>query len=241
MQVRNKFIGLCAAVTICAGAASAGTVVVNGDEWTLSNTGFANSVGTDVFVSNMVAEFGTSIHAYSTNFGYTQSALATAMTNAGATYTTGTGIGFDLATLSAYDAIFLGGNYLSAPQLGTLSAYVSAGGNVLISGGTGWGGAAAEAAAWNPFLSPFGINLSAPYAGYVGTVSPGGDPLFAGVTSIYVNNGNTMLSGAICCSETDVFAVARIDTPSVPLPATGVLLGGAFAAVAAARRLKRRA
>jgi len=142
------------------GSAVAGTIVVANDEWELSNTGFANASGTGTFVANLVAEFGPKIHAYSTNFGFTGSSLALAMSTHGATYTTGTGVTFDLATLATYDAIFLGGDYLSAAQVAILQSYVAGGGGVYIAAGTGNGGPVVEAAAWNPFLALYGLSFA---------------------------------------------------------------------------------
>ena len=43
--------------------------------------------------------------------------------------------------------------------------YVNAGGNVYLAGGTGAGGAAAEAAQWNTFLNYFGLGFEPSYNG----------------------------------------------------------------------------
>jgi len=231
--LRTKLLGLTAAAALSAGGASAGTVVVNADEWALSNTGFAQAPDATQFVDNLVDAFGTTIHAYSTNFGYTQSSLASAMGAAGATYSTGIGFAFTAANITGFDALFLGGDYLSAGELSTLSDYVAGGGNVYISAGTGAGGAAAEAAAWNSFLSPFDIQLSAPYTGFSGTAATGGDPLFTGVSALYFNNPNGLSGGnVVCCTAEELFAVARMDTPvpPIPLPAGGLLLASALVA-----------
>lgn len=216
--------GLFAAMTF-GGAAQAGTIVVNHDEWTLSDTGFTQAPDTATFVANLVSEFGTTIHAYSANFGFTGSSLATAMASAGATYTTGTGFDFTLANISAYDAILLGGFYLDTDGLSALTAFVAAGGSVYIAGGTGAGGAAAEAAAWNSFLSPFGVQMNSPYNGVSGVHAVSGDPIFNGVSGLFQDNGNTLTGASVvCCGPNGpegLFAVFRTeDTPSeIPLPA----------------------
>ncbi len=96
-----------AAIAVVLGAftaaeSDAATIFVSHDEWTLSDKGFANApAGAAAFVNNLVAEMGPKIHAYSTNLGFTGSALATAMTSAGATFTTGT-FGFDFISKETY-------------------------------------------------------------------------------------------------------------------------------------------
>ena len=199
--------------------ADAATLVVNHDEWTLSNSGFSAAPDAAQFVANLVAEFGTTLHAYSTNFGFTGSSLASAMSIAGATYTTGTGFAFTLANLSAYDGLFLGGDYLTAGELGVLSSYIAGGGNVYIAGGTGAGGPAGEAAAWNSFLAPFNVQMGSPYNGVSGNTAVSGDPLFAGVAELFSNNGNPLSgSSVVCCAAGGQYAVTRAAV--VPLPAS---------------------
>ncbi len=223
------FAALSVAMT---GNASAGMVFVSHDEWTLSNGGFANAPDTGQFVTNLVAEFGTTIHAYTSNFGLTQPALTGAMASAGATYTTGTGFAFNLANISAYDAIFLGGFSLNAAELADLNTYVGNGGGVYIAGGTGsLGSAAAEAAAWNSFLAPFGVQMDPVYNGIGGTTPVAGDPIFNGVSSLYQNNGNG-LSGAsvFCCGADGLYAISRSAPPQpVSVAPTLALMGVALA------------
>jgi hypothetical protein len=218
------------------GPAMAATIVVNNDEWTLSDTGFASAADTGQFVANLVAEFGPTIHAYSGNFGFTQGSLATAMANAGATYTTGTGFDFTAANLSAYDAVFLGGFYLDAAGIAELSSYVASGGGVYIAGGTNVGGPAAEAAAWNGFLAPFGVQMNPFYNGVSGNVAVSGDAIFDGVSALYQNNGNGLTgSSVVCCGDSGLYAVYRVsngDGPApIPLPATLPLLVAAMGGV----------
>jgi hypothetical protein len=234
---------------IAAADLGAVTIFVANDEWTLSNTGFASAGSTATFVTNLVAEMGPKIHAYTNNFGFTQSSLASAMSAAGATYTTGTAFAFTLANISGFDAIFLGGFALDDDGISALSSYVAAGGNVYIAGGTSTiaGGAAGEAAAWNGFLAPFGVQMAPTFNGLSGNIAVSGDPLFAGVTSLYQNSGNGLSgSSVICCSEGGLYAVYRADGnggpgPSpIPLPAAGwILLTGltGLAAVGHRRRI----
>lgn len=230
--VTGASLALC--VALGAGSAAAGTVFVNHDEWTLSNTGFTNAPTTGQFVSNLVAEFGPVIHAYSSNFGFTESSLSGAMSSAGATYTTGTGITFDLPTISTYDAIFLGGFALYAGELADLATYVAGGGNVYIAGGTAAisGGSSGEAAAWNGFLAPFGVQMNTVYNGISGTAAVSGDPLFTGVAGLYQNNGNGLSGGSVvCCGQDGLYAVSRVETPAIPLPPTVLMLGAVVAAL----------
>lgn len=238
MTNRFKSLITAASLALCiglgAGSADAGTVFVNHDEWTLSNTGFANAPTTGQFVSNLVEEFGPVIHAYTSNFGFTESSLLSAMSTAGATYTTGTSITFNLPTISAYDAIFLGGVALSASELLDLGSYVAGGGNVYIAGGTATisGGSSGEAAAWNGFLAPFGVQMDPVYNGISGTISVSGDPLFAGVTGLYQNNGNGLSGSSVfCCGSDGLYAVSRDEAPTIPLPPTVVMLGAAVVAL----------
>lgn len=213
--------------------ANAGTIFVSHDEWTLSNAGFANAADTGQFVSNLVGEFGSTIHAYTNNFGFTQASLAGAMSSAGATYTTGTGFAFNLANISGFDAIFLGGVALGGAELSDLSTYVANGGGVYLAGGTGsFGGAAAEAAAWNGFLAPFGVQMDAVFNGLSGTTAVSGDPIFNSVSALYQNNGNGLSgSSVVCCGADGLYAIHRANAVPVSVPPTLALMGLALASL----------
>lgn len=221
--------------------AQAGKIVLANDEWTLGNTGFANAGGTNAatFAKNVAAWFtggGTgSFLVYTDNFGLVQSNLQAAMTGAGHTWTINTGIGFTLANLSAFDAIFLGGPAFSYNAT-VLTDYVNTGRNVYLMGGTGIGGAAAEAARWNPFLNNFGLGFGSPYNGVIGNIpisSP--HPIFVGVTQLYQNNGNDALDLIATDPLTDVLVsfgghdlYAVFDSSAgnvIPEPSTWLLLG----------------
>ena len=218
-----------ASVALCLAASTAGsaTIVVSADEWALSDPGYAiaGAANVDAYVQNIVAEFGTRLHAYSTNFSYTGGQLATSMADAGATYSTGLGITFDLPTLSSFDGVLLGGNYLSDAEKTVLGQFVAGGGSVYIVAGTGIGGPEAEAAAWNDFLSPFGIQLLGSYVGPTGNVAVSGDALFDGVSQLYQDNANGMqlTANVVCCESQPLYAVSRDSTTVIPLPASGLL------------------
>jgi choice-of-anchor A domain-containing protein len=171
----------------------AGRIVVNHDEWTLSNSGFAQNGNAAAFARN-VAQWFTGgrpgrFLAYSTNFGLTESTLASVMRAAGHTWTVSTSAPFTLATLSQYDAVFLGG---SPVDTSVLTQYVRQGGNVYLMAGTGIG-AAYEASIWNPFLGVFGLRYASAYNGFCSTV--GGTsthPVLSAIPSLYYCSGNSV-------------------------------------------------
>jgi hypothetical protein len=116
------------------------------------------------------------IHALSTNFGITESLLESTITTAGHTFTKGI---IDLQTLSKYDIIFVAGESIDN---NILIEYVKKGGNVFLSGGTGIGGAQAEADRWNTFLGTFDLKFANVYNGIMGNISPNiSHPIFAGM------------------------------------------------------------
>lgn len=203
---------------------SGGRIVVNNDEWTLSDVGFASAPDTGRFALN-VAAFLTGgaparIHAYSNNFSYTGAALAATLSGAGYTYTTGTAFPFTLENISGYEALFLGEDYLTLSEIATLIAYVNGGGSVYLVGGTGIGGPDAEAAAWNPFLNVFGLAFESPYNNVVGNVAVSGHAIFDGVSALYQDNGNPISgTGVVCCAGLGgLFAVAvPSDTINIPV------------------------
>lgn len=229
-------------VTVLFTAAEAGTIIVNNDEWTLSDTGFSNAPDTSKFATNIAALFSGggagSFHAYSANLGFTGSSLSATLSGAGHTYTTGTGFAFTQENISSFNGLFLGGSYLSSTEINTLINYVKAGGNVYLAGGAGVGGADTEAAAWNPFLNAFGISYANSYNGVEGNIDVTGatHPIFSGVTSLYQNSGNSITGAGIQVSQNGqgLYAV-------VPLPASFLLLASGIAGLGGvfARRKRR--
>jgi hypothetical protein len=168
----SRFIVAAAAASIASTAFATQTLVVSGDEWQMSDLAYGPDYasGTTQFVNAMVATFGGSHYLLLTgNTNVTQSSL----TQAAAQFESlGKSVSFsptfDLATASAYDAVFHFGQLVDPADFAT---YVNGGGNAYVSlGGGWWGTAAGEAAAWNPVLAQFGLvagNEWFPVAGFV--------------------------------------------------------------------------
>ncbi len=200
---RSAGIAAVLGAALFASQAHAGRIVVNHDEWTLSDIGYTQAGGSnaDTFVQNLLGFLdgngaGGHVLVYSDNFGLTGSRFRTSMDGAGYSVTIDTGIAFDLPTLQGYDAIFLAGSGHAKDDT-VLADYVNGGGGVYVAAGTGIGGAPAEAAVWNGFLSGFGLGFGPAYNDVHGTLAPGSDHLlFVGVEQLYFRNGNSVLADA---------------------------------------------
>ncbi|WP_235890484.1 PEPxxWA-CTERM sorting domain-containing protein [Sandaracinobacter neustonicus] len=140
--------------------AAAGTLVVSGDEWQLSDSAYDPDyvAGTTAFVNSLATTFGGTNYLLLTgNVGIPQaslSKLAAQFTSLGKTVSYSAT--FDLATASGYDAVFHVGQYVASPA--DFAAYVNGGGGAYISLGSGqYGNPVSEAAHWNPMLAQFGL------------------------------------------------------------------------------------
>jgi hypothetical protein len=176
--------------------ALAGRVILNNDEWTLSNQGFAAAApSTSSFAKNLASYMNIdggacNLLVYSSNFGLTGSALNSALTGAGCLVTYSTGA-FDLATLSGFDGVLLGGAQFGY-DAATLTSYVDSGHSAYIAAGTART-ATDEGTAWDSFTNAFGLDFGPSYNGIIGTRAvSGATPLLAGVSQLYFNNGNTV-------------------------------------------------
>ena len=243
--MNRYFLGLVIAALASTVSAFGGTIIVNNDEWTLSNSGFASegSANGTTFAQN-AAQFltgsasGAKIWIDSDNFGLTGSNLQTAL-GAYALTDTGSFSTFTLATLQGYQAVFLGGDVLTAAEESALISYVNGGGSVYVAAGTGSisGGAASEAAQWNAFLNSFGLNLASSFNGVSGNLPTGStSPVLNGVSELYYNNGNSVsATGANAQIITQsggqgLIGIYSPSTSSIPEPPTAFL---AFAVLSA--------
>ncbi|MFB2737911.1 hypothetical protein, partial [Umezakia ovalisporum] len=172
-----------------------GQIVINADEWTLSDQGIKAAPDGATFALNIAKYFlgdnKGKFHVLSNNFGLTGASLANTMANAGHTWTKGINITVNLTTLQQYDGIFIGGDPVDNQ---VLIEYVKNGGKVYLCGGTGQGGAQVEANNWNTFLAAFGLQYQGIYNGISANVPVNNPnhPLFTGVKTLYQNNGNSI-------------------------------------------------
>jgi hypothetical protein len=226
--------------------AQAGKIVLTNDEWTLSDSGFGVPNDPGRFALNVANWFtgsttGNSFLVYTSNFGLTGGSLSSVMTGAGNTWTVTTGVPQNLATLQSYAAVFLAGTVFDNNEL---IQYVNGGGNVFLEGGTGLGGAAAEAAQWNTFLNAFGLGFGSVYNGVGGDIPINSShPIFAGVDHLYQNNGNDTLDINASDPSAQVLVTSGVhglyavyESVSVPEPGTLLLLGAALLGLFGLRR-----
>jgi hypothetical protein len=170
-----------------------GKIVLVNDDWVLSGTGFASPNDPGRFATNVASWFTGGrpgvFHAYSDHFGLTGSSLASAMTSAGHTWTSGTeDFTFDLATLQQYDGIFL---LVTPADNNVLIDYVELGGNVYLAYS---GDPSHLDEQYNTFVNHFGLGLGVINNGIVGNVAVSSPhPVFAGVDSLYNVNGSDIV------------------------------------------------
>ena len=244
---------LCALATTA--SAFAGKIIVDNDEWTLSNSGFASAGYANAtayaqnaaqFLTGGPAGGTTKIWIDSSNFGLNGSDLRTAL---GAYNLTDAGFStFTLFNLQSYQAVFLSGDNLTAGEESALVNYVRGGGSVYVAAGTGVisGGAAGEAAQWNAFLNPFSLDLATSYNGINGALAiTGASPIFAGVSQLYYIHGNpvraTGLGAQIITSDpSGAGLIGTYSASTAPEPSTILLAAGALA-VLGFRKAKRQA
>src|SRR4051812_18210716 len=135
---------------------------------------------------------------------------------------------------TGFDAIFTEQKFPTVAFLdnNSLINYVNSGGGVYIVGGVG-PNAAVEAAGWATFLNNFGLGLVNSYNGFTNIPITSGNPIFAGVTSLNVGNGQSIIDLGTnpnaqivqTFQGQNVFAVVTgAQVPSVPEPTSLSLL-----------------
>ncbi|MCA0374223.1 MAG: PEP-CTERM sorting domain-containing protein [Gemmatimonadetes bacterium] len=268
-MLRRSLLRGLAVLTLLTSAATTvqaqGRIFVNHDEWTLSGTGIAQAGGANVtqFTRNVASwltgGLSGSVLIASGNFGFPPASVATDLSTGGYSFTvTQNNTAGGWAGLSGYNAVFVdassAGAGSNAQLQADLQAYVLGGGSVFVNFGTGLGGPAAEAAAFNTFLGYFGIQAAPQYNGISGVTNtttfagqgPYGAGLFTGVSGLYSNNGNTLSQGGSNGAgyTTQFFGngqyAAASATNVVPEPSTWALMVAGLAGLGIAARRRRR-
>ncbi len=213
----------------------AGRIVINSDEWPLSDPGFTNAAGLNasnfaVNLATFLAPANNNILIYSNDFGLTQSSLSTVLTNAGYNVTTTTGA----FNPSGFGAIFLAGSLHSATTSDLIN-FVNSGGGVYIAAGIS-GSSDLSANLFNPFLNTFGLGFSSSFAfigGFLDAIDSQVHPLFGGVSQLYYDGVNEALgtgaspfASVVEFQGTSSFGlIASYDGPDqVPEPASALLV-----------------
>lgn len=185
-----------------------GKIVVNNDEWTLSDRGFYETPeDAKQFALNVASYFTGSnpgnFLVYSKKFGATNGLvgddLKGTMEAAGHAWTIiDTDTDFTLSDFLQYDGIFLSGTPadgmgLTPPNPQLLIEYVQAGGNIYLAGGTSIATAQIEADQWNPLLNACGLEFESPLNNINGVIPiDSNHPLFHGVQELFQLAGHSI-------------------------------------------------
>ncbi|HHV30090.1 S-layer homology domain-containing protein [Acetivibrio mesophilus] len=170
-------------------------IVVNCDEWAISDTGYVKGDGrkfAENIINYFIKEGSGKFLAYTSDKAY-ENSFINQVKAMGHTIEKRTDIELTLDVLKEYDVVFL-----AAPQIpdnDLLIQYVLEGGNVYLSGATGNSN---EFKGWNTFLNRFGLNYQEYYNGVHDVLDISGThELLEGVQKLYFYNGQTIekLSG----------------------------------------------
>lgn len=236
-------------LTSATSVAASGKVVLIGDEWTLTDNAFStNQTEAEDLVDALDTFLGSERYGvYSNNFAYGPSLDA---------YITGRDDDIEdvssIGAIGAYDTIFLAGLLGRADDATNLSIwenYIDAGGNVVITLGTGeFFNPAGEAAAWNPLTTQYGLTAGTVWfeSGLRNEPVSGGS--FSGtVSAMRWGNGQTVsatgdaeiaINGAFAgtaFADAGIVGLSETAAP-IPLPAGIWLLGTGLAGIVALRR-----
>lgn len=178
-----------------------GIVVLASDDWILSDTAFTRLPGATatlaVNLARLLAPRTGRIHAYSDYFSLTGARLSATLNSSGFIFTSGIGIPFDVATLSRYDAVFMGAPFPTPSQLTVLEQYVAQGGNLYVHAGNGLTNPGLVPDLWNPLLTRYGLTLGRAFNGLQGDIAVSSTyPTFSGVSALHVQGGH-LITG--CC------------------------------------------
>ncbi len=238
--IKSLAIALFLIVT-AASSLQAGTIIVDNDEWTLSDVGFTNAPGdTEQYVKNIASIFapeaGGSFHAYSTNFSFNGVRLKETLESDGHHYSASMDFPFTLENISGFDGLFMASPFLNDEGIQVLKEYVYNDGNVYVAAGTRFGGAEREAESWNRFLTEFGLRLLPVYNGIHGNidVSSSDSPLFDGVGVLYQNNGSSIAGEGVLVSQDEqgLYAMVYVPPRAVPVPSAFFLLASGLVGLA---------
>ncbi len=133
-------------------------------------------------------------------------------------------------SLSGFDAVFVAEQYPSITFVNnnSLINFANNGGGVYLVGGVG-PNPVVEAAGWNTFLTNYGLALAPTYNGFSNFPITSPNPIFNGVTSLNVGNGQSIIdlftnpNAQIVQTFMDQNVVAIVHVPSGPVPEPGTL------------------
>jgi hypothetical protein len=198
MKRFSRYLAMLMLATVVVPAAlRAEGIVVSNDEWLTGSGGFLTRDDDTQFLNNVSSWLmgGSGNILILSNDGFlNNSGVTTDLTNAGYNVTA---TGTVPASFAGYHAVYLSSG--SPPVDNTaLINYVNGGGNVFIEAGT----TCNDASYWNTFLSNYGLSFQNSCNNITGdinvspfmTQSPYGPALFNGVNTIYIENGNNVLS-----------------------------------------------